>query len=83
MRLGAAKADRPSEVSPERFSRRSDFSGGKDNNVLSLNEGAGKDETCKFSRDGKDLKMSVNNKESIVPFSLQCKTSVCNFDQFE
>jgi hypothetical protein len=68
---------------PGRWSRRKDLRGGRDSNVASLKDGAGKDETYKWSREGSRLKISVKSRESIVPPGLQCIKSLCRLDQRE
>lgn len=61
---------------PGRLSRRKDRKGGSEIRVESLKDGAGNEEMYKFLRDGRELKMSVNNSESIVPPGLQCRKRV-------
>lgn len=68
--------ERPLGVMPGRDSRRRDLRGGKEQSVVSVKEGAGKDETRRFSRDGRALKTSMNKRESIVPPGLQWRMSV-------
>ena len=68
---------------PGRSSRRSDLRGGNESSVESLKDDSGNDETCRFSSEGREWNMSVNNRESIVPPGLQWRKSVRSLDQFE
>jgi hypothetical protein len=78
---GDAKSDNPSSVIPGRLSNRKDLRDGKDNKVLSLNTAAGNDERCRFSNEGSEAKMSMNNAEFIIPSELQCMTNVLRLYQ--
>ena len=63
-------------VIPGRFSRRRDRKGGSEVSVESLKDGAGKEDIYRCSKDGRELKMSVNSNESIVPPGLHWRKSV-------
>ena len=67
----AAYVERPLEVTPERLSRRSDFSGGRERRVWSLKAAEGNEETWRFWSEGRLLIISVNRWESIIPPGLQ------------
>ncbi len=51
---GDPYAESPAAVIPGRLSRRKDLSGGRESSVSSLNDGEGKDDTCKCSNDGRE-----------------------------
>jgi hypothetical protein len=68
---------------PERFSSRSDLRGGREVRVESLKAGVGKEETCKFSSDGRRLHTSANSRESMFPPGLQWRKRVLRCVQFE